>query len=141
MATQSNAKYLKLIIHELSPEDCDYDIIRKIASRLEVLDSSPTPADGITIHREGFSDISVGSYFIQEDGSGNTLGLSKKVDGALYPITFPLPGEIRMVKGSGIGPVTPPKGWKLVSDSEIQSKYNVGISPNWKVAAIEYIGI
>ena len=52
-----------------------------------------------------------------------------------------LPGEIVLIRGSGVTVLTPPKGWQIISDNEIQIKYNLGTSPNWKIAAIEYIGV
>lgn len=134
-------KLLKLVVRELSPDDKYYDLLRLITSRVAIEDASNTPSDTISIYRESFNDISVGSYFIREDGSGNTLGLYKKVDGQLRPLTFPLPGEIRIIAGSGIGPIQVPQGWQLVTDSTLQEKYNTGVSPNWTSAAIQYVGI
>lgn len=141
MAQGRISKLLKLVVRELSPDDKYYDLLRMIVSRVVVEDSSNTPSDTISIYRENFNDISVGSYFIREDGSGKTQGLYKKVDGVLLPVSFPLPGEIRIIKGSGIGAIQVPQGWRLVTETTLQEKYNTGVSPNWTSAAIEYVGI
>lgn len=141
MVQKAISRILRLVARELSPDDKYYDLLRTVVSRVVIEDTSTVPTDGIAIYREGYNDISIGSYFVREDGSGRTLGLYKKVDGQLLPLSFPLPGELKIIKGSGIGPLVPPQGWKIVDDQILQSKYNTGVSPNWSSAVIEYVGI
>lgn len=141
MAVDSNDSFIQLSLKELSEDDPCADILQKLVDSLQVSLLNPGAAAGVSICNESFLDSFVGSYCIREDGSGNTIGLFKRINNQLRQIALPLRGEIKIIKGSGIGPVTVPIGWQLITDSEIQSKYNIGTSPNWKAAAIEYIGI
>lgn len=141
MELGSNQSFIKLVLKEAAKEDCDYEILRKLADYLQILEDNSAPTAAITITTEGFIDIDVGAYTIREDGNGNTIGLFKKVDGRLEQITFPLKHEVKLIKGSGTGELTPPKGWRFVDDAAIINKYNIGVAPNYKLAAIEYIGI
>ena len=141
MSLETNDSFLELTIKELSKDDPFYDVLEKVVSHLQISFLNGGSESGISIVREGFNDSFVGTYSIREDGSGKTIGLFKNIEGQAIPISLPLPGEIRLVRGSGIGELIPPRGWLLVTDETIIRKYNIGTSPNWNVAAIEYIGV
>lgn len=140
MSIPHNDNFLEVALKELSKDDPHYDILRKLIGHLHITLKNPG-AEGVGVFRESFLDTVIGSYGIRENGSGTTLGLYKRVDNQLLPITLPLPGEMRLMKGDGATELTPPLGWRIVDDGMIQRKYNIGTSPKWNVAAIEYIGI
>lgn len=132
--------FLEITFKEIDREDPDFKLFKKISDYIHVSLVNPG-AEGVGIFRESFTDVYTGGYFVKETGSGVFQGLFKIVEGVPIEIRPSLTNEVVIVKGSGITPLTPPKGWKIIDDTDIQSKYNIGTSPNWKVAAIEYIGV
>lgn len=137
---ETQDSFITFSLEELSKDDCAYEILNKLVSHLRATLSNPGASAGISILRDAFIDAFVGSYAIKENGAGITIGMFKMVDGDLISYRPALPNEVAFVKGSGIGPLVIPEGWRLVTDEEIQAK-NIGVSPNWKLAAIEYVGI
>lgn len=140
MSIDKNDTYIEFSLKELSKDDCDYAILNKLLSLLQgsIKNSGATAAIGIC--REGQQEVLTSPYCILESSSGETIGLRKIVNDRPEPITLALPGEIRVLKGSGVGPLEIPTGWRLVEDESIRRKYNIGQSPNWEAAAIEKIG-
>lgn len=141
MSIENNDSFVQVTVKELSKDDCDYDIINKLADHLNVTIKNDGSNGAISICREGFTDTFTGSYCIRENGDGTTVGLFKLVNNKYEQVKFALPGELALAKGSGIGPIEVPSGWRLVQDESLQRKYNIGAAPNWEVAVIEYIGI
>lgn len=142
MTLEANDSFIRVSLKEISVDDPFYPTLQKLAAHLQVsFVNMGASENGISITREEFVDAFVGTYTIREDGSGKTIGLFKNVEGILRPLSFALPGEIRLLRGGEIGELIPPAGWRIVPDEDIQRRYNIGTSPNWKVAAIEYIGI
>lgn len=138
---ETQDSFVEITIIGLPKDDCAYEVLKKVADHLSITLKNPGANAGIAILRDSFVDAFVGSYAIKENGAGITIGLFKNVDGNLKPISLSLPGEIKLLKGSGIGPLVPPDGWRIVADTTVQAKYNLGVSPNWEVAAVEYFGI
>lgn len=141
MVLDTNDSFIETSIKEIDKTDPFYDTLQKVADHLQLTLKNPGAASGISVIRDNFTDTFVGPYAIKESGSGETQGLFKDVEGILVQVTLPLLGEIKIIKGSGIGPFKAPPGWQIVQDIQIQSRYNVGTAPNWKAAAVEYIGI
>lgn len=142
MPLRTNDSFYQIRIDEkLSKDDCDYDLLMKLADLLHVSAKNDGSSAAITVCVEGQEDLEVGEYCILQDGRGNDLGLFKNVDNNLEPVRFGLPKEIVLLRGDGISSLKIPEGWRLVEDDSIQSQYNVGTSPNWEVAAIEYVGL
>lgn len=142
MSLESNDSFIRLSLKEISPDDAFYPTLQKILDHVQIsFVNLGASENGIAIVREEFLDAFVGSYALKETGSGLTVGLFKNVEGVLVPISFALPGEIRLLQGGEVGELIPPRGWEIVQDEEIQHRFNLGTSPNWKVAAIRYIGI
>lgn len=140
MIKSQQDSYLDITLKELDKEDPDYKLLKKLSDHMHV-SLANKGAEGIGIFRESFTDVYVGGYYVSESGSGLFQGLRKIVEGVPQEIRPTLVGEIVILRGNGVTELVPPKGWKIINDSDIQSKYNVGTSPNWKVAAIEYIGV
>lgn len=142
MSLEANDSFIRVSLKEISVEDAFYPTLQKVVEHLQIsFVNLGASENGIAVTREEFLDAFVGTYTIREDGSGKTIGLFKNVEGILRPLSFPLPGEIRLLRGGEIGELVPPAGWRIVADEDIQRRYNLGVSPNWKVAAIEYLGI
>lgn len=141
MALKRNQSYFKLAVKELDKDDCHYELLQKIATYLTPVADNQSAEPAIVVATDSFQDIVVNDYIIREDGNGKTIGLFKRVEGRWEQITFPLPNEIRLVKGSGIGELVPPLGWKIVDDPNIINRYNIGTTPNYEVAAIVYTGV
>lgn len=142
MSLEANDSFIRLSLKEISTDDEFYTVLEKIVNHLQIsFVNLGASENGISITREEFLDSFVGTYTIKETGSGLTVGLFKNVEGVLIPVSFVLPGEIRLLQGGETGELIPPKGWEIVDDEEIQHRYNIGTSPNWKVAAIRYTGI
>lgn len=135
-----NDTYIEVSVNELSADDPLKEVLERVAANLIVTLKNPG-AEGLGVCREAFLDTAVGAYCVRESGSGVTLGLFKRVDNQLTQITLPLPGEVKLMKGDGATQLSPPSGWRIVADEMIQRKYNLGTSPNWILAAIEYVGI
>jgi len=140
MSNEVQDSFIQLTFKDLDKTDCDYKILRKFLDKIHVtlLNSG---VDGVGIFRESFTDIYTGGYYIKESGSGVFQGLFKVVEGVPVAIKPSFQGEITLIRGSGSTELIPPPGWIIIADSDIQSRYNIGTSPNWKVAAIEYIGV
>ena len=138
----SNDTFVEIILKEdYTDTDDEYtDLLKAVIERIQ-LKTSNLGEGVIRVCRGDFTDTFVGPYCIRENKSGVTQGLYKLVDGSLKQITLPLRGEMKLIKGSGVGPPTIPDGWKLITDTQITNKYNIGVSPNWIVAAIEYEGV
>ena len=141
MSLITNDSFVEVSLKEVSKESCYFDVLEKVRDHLQITLVNPGATAGVGILRSSLVDTPVGAYFIQENGAGITIGLFKNVDGIPIQIKLPLPGEITIIKNQSNGAFVPPKGWILVTDTEAQSKYNVGASPNWKFAAVQYVGI
>ena len=142
MTLEANDSFIRVSLKEIEKTDPFYETLQKLVNHIQISVVNVGAAEsGIAVVREDFLDAFVGTYAIREDGSGKTIGLFKNVDGILRPIRFPLPGEIALLRGGEVAELVPPAGWRIVEDEDIQRRYNIGASPNWKVAAIEYIGI
>lgn len=132
--------FIQITLKDVDKNDCDYKILQKFLDNIHVTLVNPG-ADGVGIFRESFTDIYTGGYYVKESGSGQFQGLVKITEGVPVSIRPTLLGEIALIRGTGATELIPPKGWRIIADNEVQNRYNIGTSPNWKVAAIEYIGV
>lgn len=140
MNRERQDSFIELTLTDVDKDDVDYKILQKLANSIHI-SLVNKGAEGVGIFRESFSDIYTGGYYVKENGSGTFQGLFKVDEGVPISIRPALVGEIALLRGSGTLALIPPKGWQIISDIDIQSRYNIGASPNWKVVAIEYIGV
>lgn len=138
---QVNDSFIVFSLKEPAKDDICYDLLQKLIDYLQASLANPGAANGVGVFREGLVDSFVLPYGIGENGSGKTIGLFKSVNGEMVQIRLPFPGEIALAQGSGVGPLEPPPGWSIITDADIVARYNLGSSPNWKVAAVKYTGI
>lgn len=146
MSLEQNDNIVEVGLKEVSKDDCFYDILQKVKDHIQIRIKGAASRFGVGVCFGSFTDNFFDRYCIKENGSGVTEGLFKLVDGKPVQVTLPLPNtlngrEIRLWYGDGNSELVPPPGWRLVDDDDIRSKLNLGTSPNWKVAAIEYVGI
>lgn len=139
---ESNDTFVELIIKDPNSLSNDpyADVVQAVVDRVQ-LKTSNLGEGVVRVCRGDYTDVFVGPYCIREDASGNTIGLFKLVDDRLEQIGLAFKNEFRLITGSGVDAPSVPKGWELVTDSQIVNKYNIGTPPNWIVAAIKYVGI
>lgn len=138
--TEVQDSFLELTLKDLDKNDPDYALMKKILDKIHVSLKNPG-VDGVGIFRESFNDVFSGGYYVSESGSGIFQNMVKIVEGVPVPIRPALIGEIALIRGSGATELVAPQGWRIIADTLVQSRYNIGTSPNWEVAAIEYIGV
>lgn len=132
---------LTVTVKEMYRDRTGFDLIQKLANHLKIEVDLNQLSGVVQITREGFLDEFFGRYALKENGSGALIGLIKSVNGVMRPISPGIPNEIRILEGEAGVELVPPKGWEIIDDVAIQSRYNIGNSPNWRIAAIRYIGI
>lgn len=144
MSLEENDSFVELTLDEVEKEHCYYDVLNffidHVAIRLKGAISS-----GIGVCVGNFTGNFTGRYCVKENGSGQTEGLFKLIDGKPVPITLPLTyngnTEFKLWPGDGVTEIDPPPGWQLVTNDKLIRKYNCGNAPTWDLALIEYVGI
>lgn len=146
MSVETNENIVEVGLKEVDKDDCSYAILRKVADHLQIRLKGAFARLSVGVCFGSFTENSLDRYCIKENGGGVTEGLFKLVDGKPTQIGLPLPSssngtEMRLIFGDGTSILVAPPGWEIVTDEEIQRKVFLGTGPNWKVAAVKYVGI